>query len=75
MGPIRTTATIRNPAAPSRSWTGTFLADTGVVDSLAPRPHLEGIGLAPGGQRVYETADGHETRMDVTIGEIEIMGS
>ena len=74
MGLIRTAVTIRNPAAPSRSWTGAFLVDTGSVDSLAPRPCLEAIGLAPRGQRVYEMADGHETRMDVTIGEIEIMG-
>ena len=39
-----------------------------------PRPHLESIGLAPKGQRVYGLADGSEIRMDITVAEIEFMG-
>ena len=39
-----------------------------------PRRHLEAIGLAPKGQRVYETADGREVKLDVTTGDIEFMG-
>lgn len=74
MGVTHVTVTIRNPADPARSWQGPFLVDTGAIDSLVPRPHLEGIGLAPTAQRVYETADGREIRMDVTIGQVEIMG-
>ena len=66
--------TVRNPADPARSWEGPFLVDTGAIDSLVPRPHLEAIGLAPRTQRVYETADGREITMDVTTGELEVMG-
>ena len=74
MGAVHVTVTIRNPAEPSRSWDGVFLVDTGAADSLVPRPCLEAIGLTPKGQRVYETADGREVKMDVTTGDIEFMG-
>ena len=73
MGLIYVNVTIRNPADPARSWAGPFLVDTGTVDSLVPRPHLEAIGLEPKAQRVYETADGREIAMDITIGDIEVM--
>ena len=39
-----------------------------------PRQHLESIGLAPKGQRVYELADGSEVRMGVTVAQVEFMG-
>ena len=74
MGVTHVSVTIRNPADPSRSWEGPFLVDTGAIDSLVPRSHLEAIGLAPRAQRVYETADGRAVTMDVTTGEIEFMG-
>ena len=47
MGAAYVDVTIRNPAAPARSWTGRFLVDTGAFNSLAPRRHLEAIGLEP----------------------------
>ena len=74
MGATHVTVTIRNPAAPDRTWEGLFLVDTGATDSLVPRPHLEAIGLSPKGQRTYELADGREIKMDVTTGDIEFMG-
>ena len=74
MGATHVTVTIRNPAAPDRYWEGLFLVDTGAMDSLVPRPHLEAIGLAPKGRRTYEMADGSEIAMDVTTGDIEFMG-
>lgn len=74
MGAVHVAVTIRNPAEPSKSWDGLFLVDTGVADSLVPRPCLDAIGLKPKGQRVYETADGREVKMDVTTGDIEFMG-
>ena len=67
-------ATIRNPAAPHRSWTGSFLVDTGAIDSLVPRPHLEAIGLKPDGQRVYETAEGREVTLDIAVARLDVMG-
>ena len=74
MGATRVTVTIRNPAAPEPYREGLFLVDAGATDSLVPRPHLEAIGLAPKGRRVYRPADGSEIAMDVAVGEIEFMG-
>ena len=74
MGILFVTATIRNPADPSRTWRGRFLVDTGAIDSLVPRQHLEGIGLRPKGQRTYELADGRPITLDVTSGDIEVLG-
>ena len=74
MGATHVTVTIRNPAEPERTWEGLFLVDTGSTDCLVPRPHLESIGLAPKGQRVYGLAGGREIRMDITTAEIEFMG-
>ena len=57
-----------------RRWEGRFLVDTGATDSLVPRQHLEGIGLAPEAQRTYLLADGSEVRMDVAVARIELLG-
>lgn len=74
MGLVRVEAVIRNPADPARAWQGRFLADTGAIDTLVPRRHLERIGVRPGGQRVYTMADGREVRKDVAVAQVEIMG-
>ena len=74
MGVAHVDVTVRNPADRTREWTGAFLVDTGAIDSLAPRRSLEAIGLRPTGRRMYATADGREVEMDVTVGELEIMG-
>ena len=74
MGITQVTATVRNPAAPEKTWEGLFLVDTGAIDCLAPRPLLEAIGLTPKGERVYSLADGSEVRLAVTTADIEFMG-
>ena len=74
MGTTHVTVTIRNPADPSRSWDALFLVDTGATDSLVSRSRIEAIGLEPEGQRVYETADGREIKMDFVLAYIEFMG-
>ena len=74
MGATHVTVTIRNPAAPDRTWEGLFLVDTGSTDCLVPRPHLEAIGLKPKGQRTYELANGAELKLDVTTADVEFMG-
>ena len=74
MGATHVTVTIRNPANPSRSCDGLFLVDAGTMNSLVPRPCIEAIGIEPKGQRVYETADGREIRMDFALAYIEFMG-
>ena len=74
MGAIYVDVTIRNPAEPQRTWTGKFLVDSGVFDSLVPRVHLEEIGLKPRGRREYVLADGEPVSLDITIAEIEFEG-
>ena len=74
MGATHVTVAIRNLAEPDRVWEGLFLVDTGATDCLVPRQHLESIGLAPKGQRLYELADGSELRMDITAARVEFMG-
>ena len=74
MGVTHVDVTIRNPAQRKREWTGAFLVDTGAIDSLAPQRSLEAIGLKPTARRKYATAEGREVEMDVTVGELEIMG-
>ena len=64
---------IRNPAEPERVWEGEFLVDTGAVDTLVPRQHLEAIGIAPKKQRTYGLADGQELIMDIAGADIEFM--
>ena len=71
MGATYVDVTIRNPADPQRSWTGTFLVDTGAFDSLVPRAHLEAIGLKPKGRREYTLADGSKISLDITTADIE----
>ena len=75
MGPIETTAIIRNPADLDRFWEGTFLADTGAIDCIVPRSVLESVGLRPVAERVYTLADGGEVGMEHAVGEIELMGA
>ena len=74
MGMTRVTVTVRNPAAPRKTWEGLFLVDTDAVDSLVPGKFLRKIGLAPKGERAYELADGSEVKMKVTTGDLEFMG-
>ena len=74
MGVIRVAVTVRNPADRTRSWEGSFLVDTGAIDSLVPRPQLEAIGIEPVSQRVYELADGTEVKKDIAGARLEFMG-
>ena len=74
MGVIHLDVTVRNPADRTRSWEGSFLVDTGAIDSLVPRPQLEAIGIEPVSQRVYELADGTEVTMDIAGAQLELMG-
>ncbi len=74
MGVTHVTVVVRNPAEPNRAWEGDFLVDTGAIDCLVPRRHLEAIGLIPKSQRIYSLADGSEIRLDITTGDIEFMG-
>lgn len=74
MGITQVPVTIRNPADHSRFWEGPFVVDTGAVDCVAPRQHLEAIGLTPTSKRLYTLADGSKIEMDITVAQVEFMG-
>ncbi|MCY4620714.1 MAG: clan AA aspartic protease [bacterium] len=74
MGETHGPVVIRNPAEPQRTWEGLFLVDTDASDCMVPRPYLEGIGLKPKGERVYQLAGGSVVTVDTTAGELEFMG-
>ena len=74
MSEIYVTVAIGNPAQPERVWEGEFVVDTGAVDTLVPRQHLESIGLFPQRQRAYGLAGGQGIVMDIAVARIEIMG-
>ena len=74
MGAIHVDVTLTNLADRSRSWTGPFLVNTCVTDSVVPRPILDAIGVVPEGTKTYELADGSEVQMDIATARIELMG-
>ena len=74
MGATYLTVAIRNPDQPERVWEGEFLVDTGAVDTLVPRQHLESIGIVPKAQRTYGVADGRELRMGIAGADLEFLG-
>ena len=74
MGAIYVNAILRNPIYSERSWEGRFLVDTGAVESVVPRPHLEAVGLVPKGERTYLLADGSRITLEFTTGDIEVLG-
>lgn len=73
MGATHVTVTVKNPAARDRAWQDEFLVDTGAIDSLVPRQHLEAIGVEPISSRTYEMADGRRLQFDIGLVELEFM--
>ena len=73
MGATHVTVTVKNPAARDRAWQSEFLVDTGAIDSLVPRQHLEAIGIEPISSRTYELADGSRVQYDVGAADFEFM--
>ena len=73
MGEIYITVAIGNPAQPELVWEGEFVVDTGAVDTLVPRQHLESIGIAPEGRRAYGLAGGQGIVMDIAGARIEVL--
>jgi clan AA aspartic protease len=74
MGITQVTASVRNPARPTKLWEALFLVDTVAVDCMVPGKHLRALGLKPRGKRTYELADGSEVTLNVTVAEVEFMG-
>ena len=47
--------------------------DTGAIDSLVPRQHIEAIGIAPRSERIYDLADGTSRAYEVGGAQFEFM--
>lgn len=74
MGMTQVRVVVRNPAEAGRAWEGLFLVDTGAIDCLVPRKHLDALNLQPLAQRVYELADGSAMAFDIGVADVEFMG-
>ncbi len=74
MGITSVPATVLNPGDSAKKWEGEFIVDTGAIDCLVPKQHLEAIGLLEKGRREYVLADGKSLVMPFTTGDIEFMG-
>ena len=74
MGATHVNVTVRNPAEPERAWEGEFRADTGALNSVVSRRHLDEIGIRPEGTRAFEVADGSVADLDVGIAYLEFLG-
>ncbi|MCY3560820.1 MAG: clan AA aspartic protease [bacterium] len=74
MGETRVDVTIRNPADSRRCWEGEFVVDTGAIDSVVPRRHLEAIGVEPLEDAVYLLADGSEFHTQTALAQMEFEG-
>ena len=52
---------------------GTFLVDTGALDSMAPASMLREIGIQPVGKRLYELASGELFEYEYGPAEVSFM--
>lgn len=50
------------------------MVDTGAIDCVVPRQHMEDIGLLPEGKREHTLADGSKIVMDIAVARVELMG-
>ena len=71
MGATYVDVTVHNPVDLAKSWSGSFLVDTGAFDSMAPRSVLEAIGIEPMSTREYGLADGSVVTYDIGAAVLE----
>lgn len=74
MGLTHVTVTVRNVRDAQRTYTESFLIDTGAWDSLIPAEGAEVLGLEPAGYAECELADGTPRQFPFAICQIEFMG-
>jgi clan AA aspartic protease len=74
MGLMYVMVTLRVPGTRSTGYEGSFLVDTGAIDSMAPRSELMAIGIQPIGSSSYELADGSVHEYEFGLAQIEFMG-
>jgi clan AA aspartic protease len=74
MGLTYVTVKLTAPGSSRRSYSASFLVDTGATDSVAPAKELRKAGIKPVGKTVYELADGQIEEFRFGLAQIEVMG-
>ena len=74
MGLPCVTVKLTAPAGSRRSYSASFLVDTGATDSMAPGRELRKAGIKPVGKTAYELADGQVKEFHFGLPQIEFMG-
>lgn len=73
MGLTHVAVKLRNPGA-KKTFSETFLVDTGATDSMVSTEILKRIGVVPTGKRTYELASGELQEFEVGYAELSFMG-
>jgi clan AA aspartic protease len=68
------TVKLTAPAGSRRSYSASFLVDTGATDSMAPAHELRRAGIKPVGKTAYELVDGQIKEFRFGLAQIEFMG-
>jgi clan AA aspartic protease len=74
MGLTYVTVKLTAPAGSRRSYSASFLVDTGATDSMAPARQLRKAGIKPVGKTAYELAHGQVKEFQFGLAQIEFMG-
>jgi clan AA aspartic protease len=74
MGLTYVTVKLTAPAGSRRSYSASFLVDTGATDSMAPARELRKAGIKPVGKTAYELTDGQVKEFHFGLAQIEFMG-
>jgi len=74
MGLTKVTTKVTSFEGTQGSYEAVFLVDTGAVDSMAPAPELDKIGVKRQGKMAYELADGTIREYEYGLVRIEFMG-
>ena len=56
------------------AYQGSFLVNTGAIDSMAPGDELRRAGIQPVGRKTYELANGRRQEFEFGLARIELMG-
>jgi len=74
MGMTQVKLKIKNPKAPSKTFEGNFLVDSGATYTVVPTKTLEKIGLKPQREEEFSLADGTIIKREVGSAVFEYEG-
>ena len=74
MGFVHIPVTVKVSASATESYAGTFLVDTGSMDSVVASSELRRIGIVPIATEAFELADGSVRDFAFGLAQIEVLG-